>query len=201
MAAPTIPYIPVMPGGPPPGPARKPLYRQPRAWGEAALIALMCAMAALFVITNASLGTAHSQTSAANASLGRANASITVLHSQYAASQSQNRSLAGQLAAQQGKELVGAWYIGGSNPMTMTFKANHTVTFVAPSFSYSGYWAVGASGLLVIDQQGAGPALPRSQGGGYSDMAYAPTFVISGNTLTLTYGSGSNATTEVYTRS
>lgn len=177
-----------------PPPMTKPLYRQPRAWGELVLITLVCAMAAMLVLMMSSLGTAHNQTAAANSSLGTSRASNASLRGQLASSQA-------QLAAQQGRELVGTWKLTGANSgTTYVFNANHTATLTGSGGTWSGYWAVATPNRLVLDDQGLGPTLPSSEGGGPSDMGFAPAFVINGNNMTWTYGSGSDTAIEVYTR-
>ncbi len=182
-----------------PAPAGKPWYRQPRAWGEAVLIALLFAMTALFAVTLSSLGHAHGQVGKLQSQYAASQALNGKLQSQYAASQAENGRLARDLAAQQGKALVGAWTrTSNGKTYTWTFKADHTEIWAGVGWSYTGYWAIGKPGQLIEVLLGSGPAFPASEGGKKSDLGYAETFTIDGDTLTVTYASG---TTETYTRS
>ena len=194
------PETPIQPPAYPiPPPGGKPWYRQPRAWWEVVLIALLFAMAALLAVTLSSLGHAHGQVGKLQSQYAASQALNGKLQSQYAASQAENGRLARDLAAQQGKALVGSWtHISGGETYTWMFNADHTEIYTGPGWRHSGHWAIGKPGQLIDVLLGNGPALPASKGGKNSDLGYVMTFTMNGDTLTVTYGDGG---VETYTRS
>ena len=133
-------------------------------------------MAALFAVTLVSLGTAHGQAGALERQVG-------TLHSQLAASQALDGRLtaqlsaqSAQLAAQQGRELVGTWttVTSGQDVHADDQRRPHGEPQRGQHALLDRLLGDRLARPYRLGLPGRGAAWPKSEGGANSDVADAP---------------------------